>query len=82
MGWGGALGTPSPSLPSTVPWGTVWAGEWVAGSCCSRWSAGPDHSTACDEGRVCPPAGAICKSWLCLQGPSPRLLVPGTAASM
>lgn len=63
---GVTLGTPRPSLPSSVPRGAAWAGEWVAGSCCGRWSAGPDHGTARNEGRVCvsrggPFAGAACE---------------------
>lgn len=57
VGWGSALGTPSPSLPSSVPQGAAWAGKWVAGSCCSRWSTGLDHGTARNEGCVCPPGG-------------------------
>ena len=57
--WGGgdALGTPSPSLPSSVPRGAACAGRWAAGSCCDRWAAGPDHGTARNEGRVRPRGG-------------------------
>lgn len=69
---GGMLGTPCPPPHSSVPWGTAWAGEWVVGSCCSRWSVGLDHGTTNNKGCVHPPGGHLQElvvNW-CLQDPA------------
>lgn len=79
----GALGTPSSSLPRSVPRGAAWAGERVCGRRChSRWSVGPDQGTARTEG--CPRGGGAFTEAGCEwrpRGPITHLLVPGAAAA-
>lgn len=82
---GGALGTPSPSLPSSVPQGAVGAREWVAGGTAAadgRWG----RITASHAMRdTCVPRGDrlqdLVVNW-CLQGPGRRLFILGMAASV